>query len=72
MSALKLCNLELVLFLRFLEFHVVMLIEILILFDMCLLDLLLSLLMGEHELLVLHVELLLLQLLNSILCHFSL
>lgn len=72
MVHLKLLNLHLVFLLGLLELHVIMLIEILVLLDMSLLDFLLALLVLEHQLLVLHVELLLLKLLNSILCHFSL
>jgi len=49
-----------------------MLVEILILLYMGLLDLFLLLLMSEHQLLVLHVVLLLLQLGDPILGHFSL
>jgi hypothetical protein len=49
-----------------------MLVEILILLDMCLLNLFLLLLVSKHQLLVLHVVLLLLQLSNPVLGHFSL
>lgn len=72
MSLLQLRDLHLVLFLSFLEFHIIVLIEVLILLNVSLLNLLLLLLMAKHELLELHVELLLLQFLNSVFCHFSL
>ena len=62
----------LILLLSPLEFEVPMLVEILILLDMGLLDLFLLLLMSEHQLLVLHVVLLLLQLGDPILGHLSL
>jgi len=72
MVHLKLFNLHLVFLLGLLEFNVIMLIKFLILLDVSLLDFFLALLVLEHQLLVLHVELLLLKLLNSVLCHFSL
>ena len=72
MTPLELLDLSLVLFLSFLELHVIVLIEVLILLNMSLLDFLLALLMAEEQLLVLHVEFLLLQLLNTILRHLSL
>ena len=72
MASLELLDLSLVLFLSFLELHVIVLIEVLILLNMSLLDFLLALLMAEEQLLVLHVEFLLLQLLNTILRHLSL
>ena len=62
----------LVLLLSPLELKVPVLVEILVLLDVGLLDLFLLLLVGEHELLELHVVLLLLELCNSILRHFSL
>ena len=72
MTPLELLDLSLVLFLSFLELHVIVLIEVLILLNMSLLDFLLALLMAEEQLLVLHVKFLLLQLLNTILRHLSL
>lgn len=72
MTPLELLDFSLVLFLSFLELHVIVLIEVLILLNMSLLDFLLALLMAEEQLLVLHVEFLLLQLLNTILRHLSL
>ena len=60
MASLELLNFSLVLFLSFLELHVTVLIEVLILLNMSLLDFLLALLMAEEQLLVLHVEFLLL------------
>ena len=49
-----------------------MLVELLVLLDMRLLDLLLALLVREDHLLVVHVELLLLQLRDAVLRHFGL
>ena len=72
MTPLELLYLSLVLFLSFLELHVIMLVEVLILLNMSLLDFFLALLVAEEQLLVLHVEFLLLQLLNTILRHLSL
>ena len=72
MASLKLLDLSLVLLLCLLELHVVVLVKVLVLLDMSLLDFLLALLMAEQELLVLHVEFLLLELLNAVLRHFSL
>ena len=72
MSILEVNYFLLILLLSPLEFEVPMLVEILILLDMGLLDLFLLLLMSEHQLLVLHVVLLLLQLGDPILGHFSL
>ena len=72
MSILEIDYFLLILLLSPLEFEVPMLVEILILLDMGLLDLFLLLLMGEHQLLVLHVVLLLLQFGDPILGHFSL
>ena len=72
MTSLKLLDLGLVLLLSFLKLHVIVLVEVLVLLNMSLLDFLLALLMAEKELLVLHVEFLLLQLLNTILRHLSL
>ena len=72
MSVLKVHDFLLVLLLSPLELKVPVLVEILVLLDVGLLDLFLLLLVGEHELLELHVVLLLLELCNSILRHFSL
>ena len=60
MTPLELLDLSLVFFLSFLELHVIVLIEVLILLNMSLLDFLLALLMAEEQLLVLHVKFLLL------------
>ena len=49
-----------------------MLVEVLVLFDVGLLDLLLLLLVREHQLLILHIVLLLLEFCDPILCHLSL
>ena len=49
-----------------------MLIELLVLLDVRLLNLLLSLLMSEDHLLVVHLKLLLLQLSDAVLSHFRL
>lgn len=67
MPVLPLFDLHLVLLLSFLEFDVVVLVEVLVLLDVGLLDLLLALLVSENELLVFHVELLLFQLLDAVL-----
>ena len=72
MTSLELLNLSLILLLCLLELHVIVLIEVLVLLDMCLLDFFLALLMAKEKLLVLHVKFLLLELLDAILCHFSL
>ena len=69
---LQLLNLLLVFLLGLLELHVVVLVEVLVLLDVGLLDFLLPLLVGEDNLLVLHVELLLLQLGDPVLGHLSL
>ena len=71
-SVLELANFGLVFFLSLLEFKVVVLVELLILFDMSLLNVFLSLLVSEDELLVLHVKFLLLQLLDAIFSQFGL
>ena len=71
-SVLELANFSLVFFLSLLEFKVVVLVELLILFDMSLLNVFLSLLVSKDELLVLHVKFLLLQLLDAILSQFGL
>lgn len=70
MSILHLSDLLLVLNLRFLKLHVVVLVEVLVLLNMGLLNFFLALLMGECELLVLHVKLLLFQLQDPVLGHF--
>ena len=72
MSVLKIDNLLLVLFLSPLELEVPVLVEVLVLLDVSLLDLLLLLLVGEHQLLILHVIFLVLELSNPVLCHLSL
>ena len=72
MPVLQLFDLHLVLLLSFLEFDVVVLVEVLVLLDVGLLDLLLALLVSENELLVFHVELLLFQLLDAVLGKLSL
>ena len=72
MSVFKIDNLLLVLFLSPLELEVPVLVEVLVLLDVSLLDLLLFLLMSEHQLLILHVIFLVLELSNPVLSHFSL
>ena len=67
----ELNNLILVVFLSFLQNVVPMRVKFLILFDMSLLDFFLSLLVRKEQLLVRHVVLLLAQLHNSVLGHFS-
>ena len=69
---LEVYNFRLIFLLSSLKFEVPMLVEILILLDVCLLNFFLLLLVSKHQLLVLHVVLLLLQLSNPILGHFSL
>ena len=69
---LQLFHLLLVLCLRLLELQIVVLVELLVLLDVGLLDFFLALLVREHELLVLHVELLLLELEDAVFGHFSL
>ena len=71
-SVLKVNDLSLILLLGSLQLEVPVLVEILVLFNMGLLDFFLLLLMGEHELLVLHVVFLLLELLDPVLGHLSL
>lgn len=71
-SVLKVNDLSLVFLLSSLELEVPVLVEILVLFNMGLLDFFLLLLMGKHKLLVLHVVLLLLEFLDPILGHLSL
>lgn len=60
MVCLKLLQLLLILFLGLCEDAIPVFVEFLVLLDMCVLDFLLALLMLEHELLILHVEFLLL------------
>ena len=72
MSVLKINNLLLVFFLCPLEFEVPVLVEVLVLFDVGLLDLFLLLLVREHQLLILHIVLLLLKFCDPILRHLSL
>jgi len=69
---LKLLYLLLVLLLSLLELKVVVLVELLVLLDVRLLDLLLPLLVGEDELLVLHVEFLFLEFGDAVLGQLSL
>ena len=71
-ARLEIVNLLLVLALRLLELDVVVAVEVLVLLDVRLLDLLLLLLVLVAEALVLHGELLLFQLLDAVLGHFSL
>jgi len=71
-SVLKVDDLSLIFLLGSLKLEVPVLVEILVLFNMGLLDFFLLLLMGEHELLVLHVVFLLLELLDPVLGHLSL
>ena len=71
-SVLQINNLLLVLLLCSLEFEVPVLVEVLVLFDVGLLDLFLLLLVREHQLLILHIVLLLLEFCDPILCHLSL
>lgn len=71
-TVLQLLDLHLVFLLGLLELHIVVLIEVLILLNVSLLDLFLTLLVRKDELLVLHVELLLFELLDTVLSHFSL
>lgn len=72
MSELKFLQLLLVFFLSLGKHSVPVLVELLVLLDVCLLYLLLPLLVLEDKLLVLHVKLLLLQLGDSVEGHFSL
>jgi len=71
-SVLQINNLLLILLLCSLEFEVPVLVEVLVLFDVGLLDLFLLLLVREHQLLILHIVLLLLEFCDPILCHLSL
>ena len=71
-SVLEINNLLLVLLLCPLEFEVPVLVEVLVLFDVGLLDLFLLLLVREHQLLILHIVLLLLKFCDPILRHLSL
>lgn len=72
MSDFKLLDLLLVLLLGLGEHTVPVLVELLVLLDVRLLDLFLPLLVSEDHLLVVHLELLLLQLSYTILSHFGL
>ena len=72
MSDFELFDLDLVLLLGLGEHTVPVQVELLVLLDMGLLDLLLALLVSENHLLEVHVELLLLELSDTILCHFGL
>ena len=72
MVHLKLLKLLLVFLLCLREDVIPVLVKFLVLLDVSLLDFLLTLLMHEYKLLVLHVELLLLQLEDAILRHLSL
>jgi len=71
-SNFELFNLDLVLLLGLRQHSVPMLVELLVLLDVCRLDVLLTTLVSKDHLLVVHVELLLLELSDSILSHFSL
>ena len=71
-SIFKFFNFDLIFLLCFLEYCVPVLIKLLVLLDVGLLDLFLALLMREHQLLEVHVVLLLLQLKNAVLSHLSL
>ena len=71
-SVLQLLDLHLVLLLGLLEFDVVVLVELLVLLNVRLLDLLLALLVREDQLLVLHIEFLLLEFLDAVLGQLSL
>jgi len=72
MSDFELFDLDLVLLLGLGEHTVPVQVELLVLLDVGLLDLLLALLVSENHLLEVHVELLLLELSDTILCHFGL
>merc|ERR1712156_146336 len=72
MVRLKLLQLLLILLLGLGEDAIPMLVEFLVLLDVGVLDFFLALLMLEHELLVLHVEFLLLQLEDAVLGYLSL
>ena len=72
MFILQIHDFLLIFLLRPLKFEIPVLVEILILFDVGLLNLLLLLLVCEHQLLELHVVLLLLELSDPVLGHFSL
>lgn len=72
MSDLELLDLNLVLLLSLGEHAVPVLVELLVLLDMSGLDLFLALLVREDHLLVVHLELLLLELRDTVLCHFGL
>ena len=72
MAHFQLFNFRLILLLRLGQHTVPVLIELLVLLDVRLLNLLLSLLMSEDHLLVVHLKLLLLQLSDAVLSHFRL
>ena len=72
MSDLELLDLNLVLLLSLGEHAIPVLVELLVLLDMSGLDLFLALLVREDHLLVVHLELLLLELRDTVLCHFGL
>lgn len=72
MVCLELLQLLLILFLGFCEDAIPVFVEFLVLLDMGVLDFFLALLMLKHELLILHVEFLLLQLKDTVLGHLSL
>lgn len=72
MSDFELLDLDLVLLLSIGENAIPVHVELLVLLDMGLLDLLLALLVSEDHLLVVHIELLLFQLSDTVLCHFGL
>ena len=69
---LQIRDFHLIFLLGLLKDCVPVLVELLVLLDVGLLDFLLSLLMGKHQVLELHVELLLLELKDAVLCQLSL
>ena len=72
MACLEFLELLLVFFLSFGENAIPVLVKLLVLLNMSMLNFLLALLMLEHELLILHVEFLFLELEDAVLSHFSL
>ena len=72
MPSIKSVHLSLVLFLRLLEFHVVVAVEVVVLLKMLILNFFLARLVLETQILILESKLLLLQLAKAILRHFSL
>ena len=72
MSDLQLFDLDLVLLLRLRKHTIPVLIELLVLLNMCLLNFFLALLVREDHLLVVHLKLLFFELSDAILGHFSL